>query len=98
MHGNQTTPPSLRQNGCLGIGTKIDLMTILVTDINLPGAEPKAGAFIIDGAALIYDKSPGAARTFDDYAKDVIIPTLQSYSRHYYRTDIVFDIYINLIA
>ena len=27
------------------------------------------------------------------YAKDVIIPTLQSCSRHYYRTDIVFDIY-----
>ena len=50
-------------------------------------------AFIIDGAALINEKSPGTARTFDDYAKYVIIPTLQSYSIHYYRTDIVFDIY-----
>ena len=39
---------------------------------------------------MISEKSPGTA---DDYAKDVIIPTLQSYSRHYYRTDIVFDIY-----
>ena len=36
---------------------------------------------------------PRTARTFDDYAKYVIIPTLQSYSRHYYRTDIGFDIY-----
>ena len=93
MHENQTTPPSLSQNGCLNIGTKSDLMTVLETDINLPGAEPKADAFIIDGAALINEKSPGTARTFDDYAKDVIIPTLQSYARHYYRTDVVFDIY-----
>ena len=53
MHENQTTPPSLSQNGCLNIGTKSDLMTVLETDINLPGAEPKADAFIIDGAALI---------------------------------------------
>ena len=73
-------------------------MTVLETDINLPGAEPKANAFINDGAALINEKSPGTTRTYDDYAKDVIIPTLQSYSRHCYRTDIVFDIYINLIA
>ena len=36
---------------------------------------------------------PRTAQTFDDYAKYVIIPTLQSYSRHYYRTDIGFDIY-----
>ena len=93
MYENQTTPPSLSQNGCLNIGTKSDLMTVLETDINLPGAEPKADAFIIDGAALINEKSPGTARTFDDYAKDVIIPTLQSYARHYYRTDVVFDIY-----
>ena len=28
MHGNQTTSPSLSQNGCLNIGTKSDLMTI----------------------------------------------------------------------
>ena len=55
--------------------------------------KPIADAFIIDGAVLISEKSPGTARTFDDYAKDVIIPTLQSYSRHYYRTDIDFDIY-----
>ena len=36
---NQTTPPSLSQNDCLNIGTKSDLMTVLETDINLPGAE-----------------------------------------------------------
>ena len=78
MHENQITPPSLSQNGCLNIGKKSDLMTVLETDINLPGAEPKADAFINHGAALINEKSPGTARTFDDYAKYVIIPTLQS--------------------
>ena len=93
MYENQITPPSQSQNGCLNIGNKSDLMTVLETDINPPGAEPKADAFINHGAALINEKSPGTVRTFDDYAKYVIIPTLQSYSRHYYRTDIVFDIY-----
>ena len=95
MHENRTTPPSLSQNGCLNIGTKSDLMTVLETDINLPGAESKADAFIIDGTALIKfnEKSQGTAKTFDDYAKDENIPTLQSNSRHYYRTDTVFDIY-----
>ena len=38
-------------------------MTVLETDINLPGAEPKADAFNIDGTALINEKSPGTART-----------------------------------
>ena len=56
MHENQITPPSRSQNGCLNIGTKSDLMTVLETDINLPGAEPKADAFINDGAALINEK------------------------------------------
>ena len=93
MHENQITPPSRSQNGCLNIGTRSDLMTVLETDINLLGAEPKADAFINDGAALINEKSPGTVRTFNDYAKYAIIPTLQSYPRHYYRTDIVFDIY-----
>ena len=93
MHENQTAPPSLSQNGSLNIGTKSDLMTVLESDANLPGAEPKADAYIIDGAALMNEKSPGAARTFDDYATDVVIPTLQSYSRKYNRTDKVFDIY-----
>ena len=65
-------------------------MTVLETDINLPGAEPKSDACINDGAALINEKSPGTARTFEDYAKYVIIPTLQFYSRHHHRTDIVF--------
>ena len=66
MHENQTAPPSLSLNGCLNIGTKSDLMTVLESDANLPGTEPKADAFIIDGAALINEKPPGAARTFDD--------------------------------
>ena len=79
MHENQITPPSRSQDGCLNMETKSDLITVLETDINPPGAEPKADAFINDGAALIDEKSPGTVRTFDDYAKNVIIPTLESY-------------------
>ena len=106
MNENQTAQPSLSQNDSLNIrpyGTKSDLMTVLETaaslpvdQSSLPGAEPKADACIIDGAALINEKLPGAARTFDGYATDVVIHTFQSYSRIHNRTDIVFD-YIYLV-
>ena len=93
MHENQNTPPSLSQNGCLNLGTKSDLMDILQTGIALPDAEPNADEIIIDGAALINQKSPGAARTFDDYATEVILPVLYTYSRKYHKTDLVFELY-----
>ena len=63
MHENQSAPPSLSQNSCLNIGKNADRMTVLKSDTNLPGTDPKADAFIIDGAALINEKPPGAART-----------------------------------
>ena len=40
----------LLHHPCLNIGTKSYLMTVLEADINLPGAETKTDAFIIDGA------------------------------------------------
>ena len=59
----------------------------------MPDAEPNADAIIIDDAALINQKSLGAARTFHDYATEVILPVLHTYSRKYHRTDLVFDMY-----
>ena len=59
----------------------------------MPDSKPNAEAIIIDGAALINQKSPGAARLFDDYATDVILPVIETYTRKYQRTDLVFDIY-----
>ena len=52
-------------------------------------------AIIIDGTALINQKSPGAVRTFDEYATEVVLPVLHSYSRKDHRTDLVFDTYIS---
>ena len=75
------------------MGTKSDLMDILQTGIALPDAKSNADAIIVDGAALIIQKSPGSARTFDDYATEVILPVPHSYSREYHRTDLVFDRY-----
>ena len=37
-------------------------------------------------------KIPGAAKTFDVYAKDVIAPLIESYAERYTRVDVVFDI------
>ena len=78
MHENQNAPPSLSQNGCLKTGTKTGLMDILQTGIALSDSEPNADAIIIDDVALINQKSHGAARTFDVYATEVVLPVLHS--------------------
>lgn len=48
---------------------------------------------IINAAAMMHEKPQGAAQTFDNYATDVVLPTLHFFSRKYHRTDLVFDIY-----
>ena len=75
------------------MGTQSDLMDILQTGIALPDAEPNTDEIIIDGAALINQKSPGAARTFDSYATEVILPVLHSYSSKYHRPYHVLDMF-----
>ena len=42
---------------------------------------------------MIIQKSPGSARTFDDYATEVISPVPHLYTREYHRSDLVFDMY-----
>ena len=68
-------------------------MKVLETGIDLPDAEPNADAIIIDGADLINQRSPGAARTFDEDVTEIVLPVFHSFSRKYLRTDLVFDIY-----
>ena len=67
-HENQTCPPSLSQNGMFNSEVKSQLLDILEQGTNITYEEPNADTVIIDGAALINAKRPGAAKTFDDYA------------------------------
>ena len=61
--------------------------------MNVPVGEPKGDTIIIDGSALINASPPHTSKTFNDYAKEDIIPKVESYGARYKRVDIVFDVY-----
>ena len=48
---------------------------------------------IIDGSGLINALLPRTSKTFDDYAKEDIIPKVESYGVRYERVDVVFGVY-----
>ena len=55
--------------------------------------EPLSDTVLIDGSALINALPPRTSKTFNDYARDVIIPKVEWYGTKYQRVDIVFDVY-----
>ena len=93
-HENQSTPPSLSQDGGLYSGVKSQLMDIFETNVDIPTSDPVADALVIDGAAMVNSKQPRESKTFDDYAHDVILPYISSCLSRYQRVDIVFDVYV----
>lgn len=93
-HENQTTPPSLAQDGELYTGVKSQLMDVLEENITTAANDPDSDALVIDGAAMVNSKPPRDSSTFDDYAHDTILPYIDSCLRKYLRVDIVFDVYI----
>jgi len=80
----------------LNSGVKSQLLDILEHGINITYEEPNTDTVIIDGAALVNSKPPGAAKTFDDYASEVIVivPHIKTYAERYSRVDVVFDVYL----
>ena len=66
---------------------------ILQSQVNLPDTEPTGDTIIIDGSAFIYALPPRTSKTFDDYAKEDIIPRVERYGDKFSRVDIVFDVY-----
>ena len=72
-HENQKFPPAISQNRALNFGVKSQIMTILKADLNMPVTELFTDALIIDGAALVNTKPPRTTKTFDEYAKEVIL-------------------------
>ena len=61
--------------------------------MNTSDREPRGDAIIIDGSALINALPPCCSKTFDNYAKEDVIPKTESYGAGYKRVDIVFDVY-----
>eukprot|EP00745_Piridium_sociabile_P026549 TRINITY_DN4240_c0_g1_i3.p1 TRINITY_DN4240_c0_g1~~TRINITY_DN4240_c0_g1_i3.p1 ORF type:complete len:1496 (-),score=398.92 TRINITY_DN4240_c0_g1_i3:837-5324(-) len=92
-HENQSAPASLSDNGKLHTCQKSQLAEILQAQVTLPDREPEGDAIIIDGSALIHAMPPRSTKSFDDYAREDILPKVESYGAKYERVDIVFDVY-----
>ena len=94
-HENQSYPPSLSRFGELRSGTKADLLECLKDTYPTPQEDtPGIDVILIDGAAVINMLNPGTAKTFSDYAEQVVVPYIQSQLRRASRVDIVWDEYI----
>ncbi|CAE1315726.1 unnamed protein product [Acanthosepion pharaonis] len=89
-HENQSFPPSLNKRGKLHVATKFDLVDVLQTKVELPNTKPETDVLIVDGAFLVNTVTP---KTFEEYARQDILPKVQYYSNNYKRTDINFDVY-----
>lgn len=72
---------------------KSQLTDILQAQVTLPDRDPEGDAIIIDGSAFINATPPRHSKTFDDYARDDILPKVIYYGGKYGRVDIVFDVY-----
>ncbi|CAG2190962.1 unnamed protein product [Mytilus edulis] len=73
-HENQKFPPSLSQSGKINIFVKSQLMEFQEAKGDLPREEPQTDMVVVDGAAMVNSRPPRGTYTFDEYAKDVILP------------------------
>ena len=92
-HENQAAPASVSDNGKLHASQRSQLTEILQSRVTLPEREPEGDTIITDGSALINAIPPWSSKSFDDYAKENIVPKVESYAAKYKCMDIVFDVY-----
>ena len=93
-HEYRACPPSLSTAGKLHLATKSDILVCLEGLAEAQSVAPIATNLVIDGAALVQMLKPGAAKTFEDYAHQVVIPYILSQLNTVSRLDLVWDSYV----
>ena len=81
--------PTLAQASRLREGQKSDLVKCMEKTAEFPEVD----VAILDGAAVVQMASPGAARTFKEYADNVFMPYIMKLLQPVKRVDIVWDVY-----
>ena len=71
-HENHACPPSLSRGGKLRLGSKADIMPCLEVETATQEASPLVDANFLDGAAVVQMLNLGTAKTFLDYAEQVL--------------------------
>ena len=92
-HENHPWPPSLSSSGDLRSGNKANLLSCLKSTIESEDASPTVHAKVLDGAVVVQMLSPGASRTFEDYAALIFLPYVMIQLQSTNRLDIVWDLY-----
>ena len=94
-HENQAYPPALSQGGVLRSGIKSELVHCLESLVSVDGTPttPTVDTLILDGAAIVNMLKPGSAKTFQDYADNIVLPYIQSRLQNVSRIDVVWDVY-----
>ncbi len=93
MYENQPLSASLSDNGKLHACQKSQLVDILAAPALTEDTEPEADVLIIDGSALINGIPPRTSKTFENYAREDILPRVAFYCSKFQRIDVIFDIY-----
>ena len=92
-HENQTCPPSLLDRGKLRQGTKSDIVQCLGDSVTEKHSSQDAKVVVLDGHAIVHMLKHGAAKTFQEYAKDVFLPYVNSKLERAQRVDVIWDYY-----
>ena len=74
QYDNQAWPPALSDGGRIRLRTKGDI-PICLEDLSPSQTKTHVPtSIVLDGAAIIQMMKPAAAKTFDEYAQQVLVP------------------------
>ena len=59
----------------------------------MPERAPEGEVIIVHGSAMVNTTPPRTSKTFQDYAREDILPKIKFYGATYKRVDVVFDVY-----
>ena len=58
-----------------------------------PERAPEGEVIIVDGSAMVNSTPPRTSKTFEEYAREDIIPNIKFNGATYKIVDVVFDVY-----
>ena len=95
-HENQSSPASLSDRGKLHtcqISQLTEIVQAQVVEVDMPQRAADGEVIIVDGSAMANTTPPRTTKTFEDYAREDILPKIKFYGATYKRVDVVFDVY-----
>ena len=73
---------------------KSQLTEILQAQVDIPERAPEGEVISVDGSAMVNTTPPRTSKTFEDYAREDILPKIKFYGTTYKRVNVVFDVYM----